>query len=502
MKNTTVTRWGDVRVNPGMTAGLHRKIAGQFLRKLEGMGVSIKRKLHEVKDEYFLRRAMTDQTDSLPAKELKEFERRDDAETCCFHESEGQRAHCADVFGIDLKEFEAKVGAPQRESFARRAVENYGNLDQKRRKMLDAGMHAHQVAVALDIELRRALDPGTDTTQVGVDYLMDAYYPMRNSGKMAPLFPSIDIPQGYKTYQIPILEDCRFVKQAANTTDAFTVNTSEDPANTSRVWTPVKAQATTFWNQEFQEDALYNVVNALTARMKTGADIAMDMVDLRGDTNNTSAANINASGGSLTLGTKDVRLLYNGLLGTFYRGTHGGKSADTFTGGIDGGGNAATIDDVYNLFKDLGKYGIPDEKGSVKLVVPAQVYWSLRDSARAVYGQNIILEDIFKDQIVVMSNSQATHAASSNVPTDALGVMEGYPINLNAAGVFDNATMTLSGAVAFNVKNFLKAWKRHLQLVVVDLNLGEQHAITAGFRCHMQEIVVNDPAITVLYNAL
>lgn len=502
MRNPIVTRWTNVSPNRDLTLRLHRLLASQFLRKLDGMGVPIKRKLSEVSDDYFMRRAMTDQTDSLSAKELKEFERADNAETCCFHESEGQRAHCADVFGIDLKEFKAKIEKPQQEAFARRAVETYGNLDKKRRQMLEAGMHPHQVAVALDIELQRALDPATDTGSVGVDYLMDAYYPVRNSGKLAPLFPSIDIPPGYKTYQIPILEDCRFVKQAANTTDAYTVNTSEDPANSSRVWTPVKAQATTFWNQEFQEDALYNVVNALTARMKTGADIAMDMVDLRGDTTNTSGANINASGGSLTLGTKDVRLLYNGLLGTFYRGTHGGKSADTFTGGIDGGGNAATIDDVYNLFKDLGKYGIPDEKGSVKLVVPAQVYWSLRDSARAVYGQNIILEDIFKDQIVVMSNSQATHAASSNVPTDALGTMEGYPINLNAAGVFDNATMTLSGAVAFNVKNFLKAWKRHFQLVVVDLNLGEQHAITAGFRCHMQEIVVNEPALSALYNVL
>jgi len=484
------------RVDKGATVALHRAMARKHMDRLKGMGVQVKKDVSEISDDYFEARACNDLSDKSSKVVTKDVETRS-VSTSLYNDEQ----QVAELFGIDHTSYETRVAKPHREAFQLRGAAMLDKRDVEIRRMVNNGFNARQVAIAMDIYEQRALDPATDTGQVGIDYLHEPYRQLRLAGQLAPAMQSVDIPAGYRQYTAPNLNDARFVLEPVNTTDAYTVNTSEDPANGSQTWTPVKFQAVIFWNDEFQEDALYNVEAALRGSIVRGAAIALDAALLNGDTTNTSGANINASGGSLTLGTLDPRVAFNGLRGLFYRGTHGGKSADTFTGGISGGGNAATLTDAYDVLKGMGKYASPSQQMNLCGVCSTQTYWNLRDDSRGSnFGQDTINADVFDLDWKVLANSTATHTASSNVPTDDLGVFEGCPVNLTTAGVYDNSTKTESTFLIFNKVNFLLAWKRQLQIRVVELGLGEQRAITAGFRCDFDEIIANETAIEVAYS--
>lgn len=487
-------------VNRGATVALHRAMCRRHLEGLQARGVAVKKKMNELKDDLFEKIAFNDLGDKS-AKDLKDLETRSDVVSTSLHNPD---EFWAETFGVEMKGdagYEKRCAAPAREVANIRAEQGFLKQHQQLERLLSSGLQARQLAVALDV-FTRSLDPATDTTQVGVHYLHEPYRYFRLAGQLAKHLQSIEIPKGFRTYTAPILDDSRYLLTSANTTDAYTVNTSEDPTNSSVTWTPKKLQAVTFWNGEFQEDALYDVDTALKASMLRGFHVAHELALLNGDTTNTSGANINASGGSLTLGTKDPRLAFNGLRGILYRGTHNGKSADTFaTGAIDGGGNAAILTDVYDAVKLLGKYA--GNPADVVVVCSTQTWFNLRNDQRGSnFGQDVINADIWGMNWVKMANSRGTHAATSNVPTDSLSVLEGCGVNLNASGVFDNVTKTQSFLTLFNRYNYLEAWKRQLAIQVVDLNLGDQKAITSSARMDFQEIIINEPSLSGAFNLI
>lgn len=485
------------RMNYGLTEKVHRILAGAHLARLNRLGIKTKR-IEDIPADLLLNRASRDLGD-LTSEEQCQAEKRGDSPSASL---DLKSEFLDDAFGIDGKEMQSRI-APLREAMSRRREEISKKPESHwLEDFSTAGLSGRQIAVAMQVKQQRALDPATDTGLVGNDYLHEPYRELRLAGMLQDKFMSIDIPAGFRSFIASNLNDARFLKTAANTTDAYTVNTSEDPTSGSQTWTPVKLMAVIFWNGEFEDDSLFPAEAALRGSLQRGLGLAMDNALLNGDTTNTAGANISASGGSLTLGTKDPRLLWNGLRGDFYRGTHGGKSADTFTGGIDGGGDATTCADLYSAMQDCGKYAVPQQASNLFLVSSAQSYWNVRSDALGKYQADILNRDIFGLNWLVMGNGTATHASTSNVPTDALGLWDGCPTNLTAAGVYDNTTKTKATAVLFNRSNFLIAWKRSYQVKVVDLDLGDQKAIVATLRCDFKPIIASETAQTVLFNIL
>ena len=489
------------RTNEGKTIALHRALWTVAMNRLEARGIKVRKKGHEIPREYWLARALDDPYEKYSnADEMRVQERRADHASNLLHDN--VEFPC-ETYGIDVKEFQAKLGKPQEELHQRRAEEFVRIRPQLQETLGMRGFSGRQLCARLAILEQRALDPATDGNLIGVDYLHDPYRKLSLAGPLSAVIPTAEIKPGFRTYQIPMLTDGRFLYSTPNTTDAYTINTTEDPGSSSQVWTPKKLMAGIMWNGEFTEEALFPVVPALTASMVRGAAIAGDLAVLSGDTTAGAGLNINAFGGSLVLGTKDPRKIYKGLRRIYYDGTHGGKSAGGFAGGISGGGNAAAVTDVYAMLKKLGKYAATSQKANLHLVLSCQSKWGIiEDSTGSFYGQEALARDIFSLDWIEMANGRATEGASSEVPTDALDVMEGCPINLNNVGVYVGAGQTLSTMVAFNDMNYLRARKRSFGVKVVDLDLGDQSAIVSSFREDFQEIQANEPSLVVAYNLI
>lgn len=500
------------RYDEQKSIALHRAMCRSHLEKIESKGVKVdvERIKDKKYDEFFHNRAKNEARDGDWDKPIEDevdvangFKTRANYVGSSLYngESEDGQAFFCEKYGIDEKLYKRNIGDKATEEFKTRSSKFEESREDIARYLVNQGLEPAQLAVAMDVYHRRSLDPATQTSQVGVDYLHDVYRVLRVSGKLQQFLLSMDLPAGWRSYTAPNIGDSQFLYQTANTTDALTVNTSVDPTVGSQTWTPLKFQSVTFWNEEYQEDALYEVEGVLRASIIRGAALMMDHVLLSGDTTNSAGANINANGGSLALGTKDPRVAMNGIRGMFFRGTSGGKSADTFTGGLNGSGNNSAISDVYAALKKLGKYAVPDQRENLLLIAAAQTWWNLRDNARGQnFGQAIQDQDVFGINYAILGNSSITNASSSNVPTYASWTSEGVPTNLNASGVYDATTTTMATWALLNRINYLIARKRQLTIRVVELPLGEQFAITAGMRFDFKEIIANEPAFTCAFN--
>jgi len=496
-------------MNPTLTPGavvdsdaticLHRAMARGRLKRLENAGVKIDwRKFADVKSDTWMKFATRDLS-SMSKEQVKDLETRGTEVSSCLDTLHDEAA--AELFGVDFASYQTRCAKPAEELQKRRMESSFDEAKKANRHLLDGAQSALQRAVMRDVLNQRALDSATDTSLTGINYLHEPFRELRTSGELLKRIPQMVIPAGFKTYTVPVVGDARVLKAAALTTDAYTVNSSEDPTSSTQTWNPVTAQGTIFWNDEFDDDSLFPVEAALRESMVRGATIALEAALINGDTTNTAAANINALYGTATLGTKDPRLLFNGFRGIYYRGTHGGKSANTFTGGISGGSNAATLTDVYDTLKGMGKYAVKAQYPNLVGVSPTQVYKNLRNDARGSnFGQDIIRDDIFGFDWIETNNGTATAAAGSNIPTDTLDKFEGVPVNLNTAGVYDNSTKTESTFFIFNASNYLLAWKKQMQIYVIDLRLGGQKAITSVFRCVMEPILVNQTDLNVCFD--
>lgn len=481
----------------GPTIALHKAMHRRHAERLNARGLTCR--AAPLTDQEAYDRAFSEPAERGPRVQIAEELKPDHIGPALYQSREYQ----LDRMGIKKEEWSAFEMRAMGDPSGRAAQVQVERADRFAR-MLRLGLNPVQLAVAMQCWEQRALDPATDTGQIGIDYLHDVYRVLRLSGQLQGAVQNFDIPAGYRQWTAPNINDAQFILQAAATADTISVNTAVDPTNGSQTWTPVKFQSIIFYNGEFNEDALYEVEPVLRASFIRGAGLLTDMVLLNGDTTNGAGANINANGGSLTLGTKDPRVAANGLRGVFFRGTHGGKSADTFTGGISGGGDATTLADFYAAKSGLSKYGSPMQKENLHCVMPLQSWNHLRSDARGSnFGQELIKDDVWEGcHWMQLANSSITHAATSNVQDYAQYVNEGCPINLTNAGVYDNTTKTLATWVLYNKLNYLMAWKRHLAIRVVELPSTDQYFISATVRFDFKEIIANEPSLTVAYNIL
>lgn len=341
----------------------------------------------------------------------------------------------------------------------------------------------------------RGLDGGTDTALVGTDYLHEFARDLRLSGRLQGLFSRhIDIPQGYSSLVVPIIGDAQFLKQGALTTDTYAVNTAVDPTSTTVTLTPVKMQTVIFVSGELTEESLAPIIEALTLSIQRGFGVALDHVLISGDTV-TTTANINAygsDGGIAALGSYDPRLMFDGFRAMDWKSTTG-KSAATFSG-IDCGSNIATIDDVVGTLGVMGKYA--DDPAKVLTIMPIQVEKDILLDSKArpdtysaiINAQTGRLVTVGGSKVVAVGNSTIVDDSSSNVPTYATWMTDGYPVNLNASGVYDAATATQTGFVCVREDVIAFGWKRQLEIKVIDLPLSDQKAITATVRVVAKQI--------------
>lgn len=510
------------RTDEGLTIAVNRILAGGHLARLNEAGVPTKR-AEALSDEYLYKRATNDydeKADQMLAKDPKA-----NIDHLMAAQARGEEASSSldykpemveEAFGFDRKVFQARSGEIL--AAQKRHTESIQELRKGVRdwqlKRPDWVMHVNMTgldsrqravvrrAQQQFVQQERAMDPATDTGLIGTDYMHEPMRELLSVEDLMGLFIPITIPGGYRSFVASNLADGRILKTAATTSDAYGFNTAEDPTSGSTTWTPVKLMGIIPWNGEFEDDSLFGAEQALRQSMQRGLLLALFQAILFGDTTNSAGANINASGGSLALGTKDPRLCWNGIAGDFYRGTHGGKSADTFTGGINGGGDAMTVTDVYDMLKDCGKFALPQQASNLHLACSAQSYWNVRTDALTKYQWDILNKDVFGLNWNVSGNGAPTHAATSNVPTDALNLWDGVPTNRNASGVFDNVTATKAIAVLWNALNYGLAVKRVASVKVVNIDPVDLKAICLTMRLDFKPIIANLAASTVGYNIL
>ena len=489
----------DQKVNLGATIVLHRGFHVAKCRRLERMGIKVKRNPREIPDEWFWSRIQEPRERDASVMIEEELSPTNFGASSLYKRSE----EFFDIYGIDEKEWQVRVAKPQQDAFERRSAEAYERGRSLYQQLCMEGLPARQLATALLCYELRALDPATDTNFIGTDYLHDWFRVLRLSGQLLPFFDSFDIPAGFREYVLPSVDDPQFVFQGASTSDTLDVNTAVKPTAAQTKMTPVKFQATTFWNGEFNEDSLADAELMLRAGMIRAMGLLGDAILLNGDTTNTAGANINASGGTLTLGTKDPRVAIKGQRGIYYRGTHGGKAADTFTGGTNGGGDASTLADFFATKALMGKYAAMSQYPNLAWIGSVQSRTKIADDARGSnFGQGIIDKEVWAMKFLELDNSTVTHASTSNVQNYAQWLKEGCPVNLTTAGVYDDTTKTKSTWVITNKRNFVTAWKRHLKLVVLELPLDDKFAISATTRFDHKEIIANEPALAVAFNVL
>lgn len=338
---------------------------------------------------------------------------------------------------------------------------------------------------------RRGLDGGTDTALVGVDYAHEWFRDLRLAGKLVPEFSrQMDIAEGYSSYTGPVVGDALFMKQGALTSNAFTVNSAYNPTSTVVTLTPQKIQAVIFVSGELTEDSLAPVIENLKMSMLRGANVAIEHILLNGDTLD-STANIN-SYATTALGDLDVRFCWDGLRAMDWKSSTG-KSASSFSGS-NGANGVVTLDGILGGLKAMGKYS--DDPSKVLTIMPVRSEKEALADTKArpdtysalIDASSGRLVTVGGSKVITVGNSIIDNTHSSEVPTYATFLSEGYPINLAATGLYTGSGAT-SGFVQVREDNILWGWKRQFSFKVVDLPLGDQVAITATLRVVAKQII-------------
>lgn len=349
----------------------------------------------------------------------------------------------------------------------------------------------------------RGLDGGTDTTMVAVDYAAEWLRELRAAGRLLPLFSrQMDIPMGKATWSGTILGPAQFLKQGAVTTDTVSSNTAVDPTSSAVTLTPWKNMAIIYFSGELTEEAIAPLVEGLRVSFVEGAGIAIDHIILSGDTL-TTTANINSyasAGANNGLASGDPRLCRNGLRALDYKSTVD-KSASVFSG-VDMSNTVVTLDDITAGLSALGKWGEDPEK-VLTLISLKGHYQALQDAKARPDTYSALLDaskgkllSVSGSPIVRLANSVVTNAGTSTVPTYSLWNSEGYPINLNASGVYDASTTNRSGFTQVRQDNIIFGWKRRLEIKVIDLPLTDQGAIVAFYRFDFVPIITGRGIVT------
>lgn len=442
-------------IDRGATVKLHRAMHNTYLRSMANLGITMK----PMTNEQLEKRALAE-VDWHPKSKAEQ----ESVEAPYFYRSRAQELEERGVNVDDLRKVEKHL-------FEMRAI-----------ALKAAGRPVPEI---------RALNGSDDTSLVGTDYLHEPFREIRQSSDVVALFSKqIDIPAGASSWTVPILGDAQVLKGSAVVTESYTSATAVDPSSNVVTFNPWKLQGVIWGAGEIEEDALFALMPALNESMRRGMKIALEHVILNGDTT-TGTTNINAYNVT-ALGNLDPRLSCDGLRAMFYKGTDFGKSANTFTGGLAGGGSTISLDNFLTMRGALDVYG--SDPGRTISLLPniletdAQKDSKARpDTYSALYDASTgKLVSVGGSRIVTVGGSLATNASSSQVPTTLL--LEGLPINLSSAGTYTGSGSTKTG-IMFREDNFEIAWKRHYQLQVVRLPLSDQWAITATLRLDFKRLI-------------
>ena len=354
------------------------------------------------------------------------------------------------------------------------------------RRQLSTGNHG-----ALERGFRTAFNNATNTDSIGTNYLHQAQFELRVAGQMLSEFANqVDIPNGYAAQMVPKLGIGQFLKAGPITTESYSVFQPVTPPTASISLTPQKIMSNTFWTGEFSEDALWEVGPTMDQANALGLKVATDHMLLHGDVA-SGGLNINALG-ITDLGLLDARLCFDGIRAANYKGTLGGGSAGAFKG-CNALGAPWTLNGVSANLAALGKYGIDPAKTFT--VLSASVRQQLMQDAKArpdtfslqVEQRNGMLYSAMGSRLITLGDSIITNLSSGGVPNYLSWTSEGMPINLSSTGTYTGSG-TYKTAVTVYPGNWVVAWKRHYQQVVIGLPLSDQFATSASIRITAQPI--------------
>ena len=307
--------------------------------------------------------------------------------------------------------------------------------------------------------LNEALDTQTQyqgseflPTILSADYI-DAIF---LASPVAGQFRRINMPS--KTYDIPMVTSrgrIYGVPESLAYNDLYTNKFTPNQANTDKLsLTAKKLGYQAFYSDELTEDSIVNIVNMLDVDLQRSFSEGLDDVAINGSTATNDLDNAGGGGNELWTSTSDVRNQFNGIR----------KSVAGLGNYVDGSTLSVS---VFNSARALlDKYAINPR--DMFIAVPPTVYYKL-----------LVLNEVETADLHGQDRATIRNGVLGSLYGIDIVVSDEIYTNLNASGVYDNATT--SKTVALVVNRLMKIWgDRRMLTVERDRMVTSQQNVVVG----------------------
>ena len=326
---------------------------------------------------------------------------------------------------------------------------------------------------------------------VGVEYSRRLWPAIRQATFVLQKVPTIEVPDGVESIQIPLeSSDPTFYKVAQTTDENATTLTPNATVPSSKLGTAkqtltvAKGGGRTQYSGEMAEDSLIPWAAQLNAQMTRSAAEHMEHVAIDGDTETGGTANINTIGGTPT-GTE------------FYLIADGFRKLALVTNTANSVSIGALADNAFLTIKNLmgaaGKNAA--DKTKVEFILDPNVYDKVLQLA------SVKTQDVFPNATLVDGEITKLWGYSVRRSYFMHWLSTTNPYEVNTAGklnLTNQALNTTGAALAVRYDQWLFGWKRRVTMETVRIPRADVTEITSLMRFGM--IYRDTEAAAIGYN--
>ncbi|HOW77935.1 MAG TPA: hypothetical protein PK406_00655 [Verrucomicrobiota bacterium] len=385
-----------------------------------------------------------------------------------FHDEKYDHLGAADMALMHqiLTTHKARNWDPNNEDYLKSMANKAFSEEAKGSEAAHAGIKCLPIKTAGDIEGSTLSSYGDEWA--GVMYSSALWEKIRAGSAIVSKIPTIEVPQGAETMQIPIEgTDPTWYKvaQASTlpTTEATgwpnaTISNSNVGTPTNISITPAKLGARVMWTGEMDEDSMTPWLPTLRAQLEKSGAETMEYVCIDGDTATTASTNVNDIAG--TPASTDAFLMVNGFRGLAIR-------INTAQLRTAGGLTVADYLETLKLMGDGGMNAADPEK--VDFIIDPWVHWAslqlaevqTRDVFSAATLERGLLTSVWGHRVHTSYQMCAAGVKLGTVTTAA------YKFKSEVTGKVDQDTESdnLYGSIlAVRFDQWKLGWKRRMTL--------------------------------------
>ncbi len=334
-------------------------------------------------------------------------------------------------------------------------------------------------------EMLKAMD--TQTTDTGIEWVSPATMSsmfvdkVRDASFVYTMFPA-NFTMSTETYKFPRLDaDATVYAVSESTIDVSTVIPASNLTSGVATFTLGKLAGRVLFSTESVENMTVQIANVIAGNLARKIGDAIDENFYNGD---TTATHMDTD--YEALGPTDRR--------TRFKGIRKYSLANSYT--TSGGGNAITDADVLAAIKSMGQWagGRASTGGGVVVSPSWPAYFDL------VGSTNVVTREKYGDAAGILTGEVAKVYGKTVIPSEFMRT------GLNASGVDDGITATMTGCILFNLSAFALGTGRSVTIKSSDSRHIETDQIVtvATWRGDFQPLVdiTANEACHFIYNVL